>query len=72
MTMIPTTSTPDDQDGQRRVAPPTIGLQHMKRYAIVYIRQSSAEPVRHPTGPTQAQRDLAASPRRLGRNRRPK
>lgn len=66
MSRITVTSMPDDGDGQHGDMLAMIRPHHRTRWAIVYIRQSSEQQVRHHTGSTQAQRDLAASPRRLG------
>jgi DNA invertase Pin-like site-specific DNA recombinase len=66
MTVLTTPPPADDGDGQRADTPAVIRPQHKQRLAVVYIRQSTEQQVRHHTGSTEAQRDLAALPRRWG------
>src|SRR5713101_4537197 len=44
------------------VVPAAIRPEHKKKYALIYIRQSSQDQVKNNTGSTEAQRDLKNIP----------
>lgn len=46
--------------------PSQIRAEHKQKLAVVYVRQSSPDQVRHHTGSTETQRALAELPRRWG------
>src|SRR5947207_9555699 len=66
MTIETTTLSAEAGEGQLADIPAVIRAEHKQRLAVVYVRQSSDQQVRHHTGSTDAQRELAALPRRWG------